>query len=187
MFGKKKQKEEKPEEKEQKSGEKPKDNQESEKQKNESIKEKISKGYLKVHLIFEVVGKPAEFIDETIQKLVTELEKEKGVEVLEKKIGTAKPYEIKTETGEKTDLFSAFAETEVIIENLKRLITILFDYMPSSIEVIDPEDIKMNIQDANLILNELAIKLHKYDLSNKQLVFQRNVLFEKLKEAKEKK
>jgi hypothetical protein len=157
------------------------------KEKKEEIRDKLSKGFLKTHLIFEVVGKPAEFIDETIKKLVDELEKEKGIEILEKTIGNAKPYEIKTENNEKTDLFSTYAETEILIENINRLTQIVFDYMPSSIEIFEPNDIKINTQDANLLLNELATKLHQYDLSNKQLVFQRNILFEKLNALKKEK
>ena len=156
----------------------------TEKEKKEEFKEKLSKGYLKVHLMFEIVGKPAEFIDETIKKLIEELEKEKGLEVLEKNIGNAKPYEIKTENGEKTDLFSTYAEANILIESLKRLTEIIFDYMPSSIEICEPTEIKMKVQDTNLLLNELSTKLHQYDLSNKQLVYQRNILFEKLKGLK---
>ena len=159
----------------------------SEKQKKEDIKEKISKGHLKVHLIFEVVGKPAEFIDETIRKLIIELEKEKELEFLGKEIGTAKPYVMKTDAGEKTDLFSTYAEVEILIESLKRLIQIIFDYMPSSVEISEPTEIKIKTQDSNLILNELAVKLHQYDLSNKKLVFQRNAIFNKLQELQKKK
>jgi hypothetical protein len=162
-------------------------NKELEKQKKEEFKEKLSKGYLKAHLMFEVVGKPADFIDASLNKLIEELEKEKGVEVLEKTQEKAKPYEVKTETGEKTDLFSTYAEVQVCIENLKRFTEIIFDYMPSSIEITDPSEIKLKTQDANLLLNELASNLHKYDLSNKQLVFQRNVLFNKLQELQKKK
>ncbi len=159
----------------------------SEKEKKEELKEKLSQGYLKVHLIFEVVGKPAEFIDETIKKLIEELEKEKGLEILEKNIGIAKPYEVKSGDGEKTDLFSTYSEVKIIIENLKRLTHIIFDYMPSSIEISEPAEIKMKTQDTNLLINELATKLHQYDLSNKKLVFQRNILFEKLQELQKKK
>jgi hypothetical protein len=158
-----------------------------EKEKKEETKEKLAKGYLKVHLMFEVVGKPAEFIDETIRKLIEELEKEKGVEMQEKTIGTAKPYEVKAENGEKTDLFSTYAEVNIMTVNIKRLTEIIFDYMPSSIEVYEPDDIKMKTPDTNLFLNELASKLHQYDLSNKQLVFQRDILFKKLQEIQKKK
>lgn len=169
--------------------EKEQDNKKAEKterQKKEELKEKLSKGYVKAHLIFEVVGKPAEFIEETLKRLITELEKEKGIEILDKKIDKAKPYEVKTESEEKPDLFSAYAETEIFAQNLNRLTQIIFDYMPSSIEVSEPNEVKINCQDVNLLLNELATKLHQYDLSNKQLVFQRNVLFSKLKDLEKK-
>ena len=65
----------------------------TDKQKKEELKEKLSKGYLKVHLIFEVVGKPAEFIDETTKKLIEELEKEKLIQ--KKKINKVTYWKIR--------------------------------------------------------------------------------------------
>jgi hypothetical protein len=185
MFGKKKQKEETEEKKEIKNPETEKV--EKTELSKEDIREKLSQGYLKVHLIFEVVGKPAEFIEEAIHKLIALLEKEVDIHFLDKKIGTAKPYVMKTESGEQADLFSTYAEVEILVINLKRLTQIIFDYMPSSVEIFEPIEIKLKTQDSNLLLNELAVKLHEYDLSNKKLVFQRNALFKKLQELQKKK
>lgn len=144
-----------------------------------NLKEKISQGSLLCNLIFEVVGKPADFIEETTNKLMEELEKEKNVTLIKKNLGKAQPYQ-------DTDLFCTFAETEILVENIKRVIDIVFDYMPSSIEICEPNELKLKVPDANLILNELASKLHEYDLSNKKLVFEKNVLFQKLQEMQEK-
>jgi hypothetical protein len=145
----------------------------------EDIKEKISKGWLRVHLMFEIIGKPANYIEEILKKLLDLLEKEEKVIVLKKEQKPAKTYE---ET-----LFCAFAEVDLLIVNLKRMFHIIFDYMPSSVEVFEPPELKTKIADINLVLNELAGKLHQYDIALKKIHFQREILFKKLQELQKEK
>ena len=170
MFGKKKkdEKEKKPEE-----------NKDQEKIKQEELKDKFSKGWLKIHVIFEVIGKPAEYIDEILKKLIEVLEKEKNVQVLSKE---QKPAQVYEET-----LFCGFVETEILIESTKRLFDFVYDYMPSSIEVLEPSELRIKLADANMVLNELATKLHQQDIALKKVQFERDFLIKKLKDIEEKK
>ncbi len=187
MFGKKK-KEKKEENKEEvkeenlenkdKKEETKEPKEKSEKEKQEEIKEKLSKGYLKCHFIFEVVGKPADYIEQIMEMLLKELEKEPNVLIISKSFNKSTNYQ------DTQELFTTFAETELLIENFKRLIQIIFDYMPTSIEILEPDEIKMKIQDYNLLVNELANNLHSRDIAAKKILFEKDVLFRKLQEIK---
>jgi hypothetical protein len=107
------------------------------------------------------------------------LEKEKGIKIKSVKQNPPEAHK------EKEGLFCVFSEVELFIPNLVRLAELLFDYMPSSIEIYSPSEIKMRAAECNSFINELALKLHQYDISNKQLVYQRDIIYKKLQEVKQ--
>ncbi len=139
-----------------------------------NIKEKLSQGWIQANFIFEVIGKPADYVEEALKNLLDVLEKEKNAIVIKRE---QHPPEVYEET-----LFSTFAEVTILIENLKRFMNIIFDYMPSSIEIIEPQEIKVKYADLNLVMNELANNLHRNDIELKKLQFERNFLRKKLEE-----
>jgi hypothetical protein len=74
-------------------------------------------------------------------------------------------------------MFTCFAEVEFGVESFVRLTEIIFDFMPSSIEVIEPGELRMGMGDATSFLNTLTGRLHRYDeiaklaqMRNQQLV-----------------
>jgi len=133
------------------------------------IKDKLVTGWLHVHIIFEVLGKPVEYVEETINKILEKLEEEKNLEIIEKTVHKSKAVE-KTE-----NVFSTFSEVEILINNLS-----------SSIEIVEPINMTFKLEDANALLNDLAIRLHKYDAVVKKLKLEREFLIKKLEEEKKK-
>ncbi len=145
------------------------------------IKDKLAAGWLHVHLIFEILGKPAEHIEKALGMLIEKLNKEKNLELLKKDIHKAKKVE-KTK-----DVFTTFAEVELLVNGLPHLVEIIYDYMPSSIEITEPGSFVFKIEDANALLNDLAAKLHQYDAFSKKLRLEREILIKRLKELTGKK
>ncbi len=121
--------------------------------------------------VFEMMGKPPEYLKETLEKYVKSLEIE-GVKLLNHKISDAK--EIESKKGEKSFLYSIFAEVELEIDNLNLLFGIVFRMLPSHIEVIEPDDFNLKNFDLSAILSDLSIKLHKYDEVVKVLMMERD-------------
>lgn len=140
-------------------------------------KEKKKEGWLHVRTIIEILGRPADYIDKVLELVIQQIGKEKGIELLEKKTYPAKPLE---------KVFSCFAEIEMLIHNLRTLSHFVFTYMPASVEILEPEEIKFSLQDVNNLLNDLAIRLHQYDALSKQLKFEKEVLIHKLQKQSEK-
>ncbi|MCX6741589.1 MAG: hypothetical protein NTX24_00210 [Candidatus Pacearchaeota archaeon] len=165
---------------------KKKDNQEEgkEQEKSEKTEQKnqqeteIPKDFLSCQFIFEIIGKPADFIEKTLKQLMELLEKEKSIKIKSIKCNPPEAHK------EKEGLFCVFSEVELFVSSLRRLAELIFDYMPSSIEVYEPSEIRIQAAECNSFINELATKLHQYDVSNKQLLYQRDIIFKKFQELK---
>lgn len=142
------------------------------------IKEKINEGWLRANIIIEILGKPANYIEKVINLAVDKLSEEKGVELLGKKV-----HQSELVKGSES-AFTVFAEAEVLISGMSKLIEIIFDYMPASVEIVEPSNIKFKLEDANALLNDLAMRLHQYDALSKKLRLERELFVKKLQELK---
>jgi len=138
-----------------------------------NVKEKVEKGWIHAVIIIEILGRPADHVKESMESLVDVLGKVKGIEIVKKEIH--EPKEI-----EKKNLFTTFAEVELLTENFKRLTDLIFEYMPSSIEIIEPQEARMNINEANNFVNDITARLHKYDAVAKTLIMQNRILQAKI-------
>lgn len=134
---------------------------------------------VKAIMILEVLGRPADYVIESVSLLIENIKKEKGVKVLNQKIADSKKVEGK-------DLFSSFAEIEIETENILILMDIMFRYMPAHIELIEPEKMQLETSDWNSILNNLAMKLHRYDELTKILSIEKQILTQQIILLKEK-
>jgi len=134
---------------------------------------------IKAIMILEVLGRPADYVIESVSLLIDNIKKEKGTKVLNQKIADSKKIENK-------DLFSSFAEIEIETENILVLMDLMFRYMPAHIELIEPEKMQIETSDWNAILNNLAMKLHRYDELTKILSIEKQILTQQIILLKEK-
>ena|SRR3989344_2490396 len=128
-------------------------------------------------LVIEILGRPPEHIKEALNTLVVKLGSEKGVRI------TNKNYYDPVPAKDSDSLFTTFAEIEVEFDSIENYFGILFAYMPSHVEVIYPEKITLTNSHLNEFANILVRRLHDYDAIAKKLVFERDVMMEKLKEV----
>jgi len=128
-------------------------------------------------LILEILGRPAGNVKEILSKIIEKKKKKKNVRLLDKRI--AEPKEIEGQE----NIFTSFAEVE-IETNLQTLMLLIFAYMPSHIDIITPEDLRIKNSDLNLFLNELARKLHRYDELAKTLMMERQIIAKQIQEGK---
>lgn len=141
---------------------------------------------VKAMMIIEILGKPAEHVVETLENMIKQIDEEKGVQVVNKKISD--PKKIEPKEGEKKlpegqEFYSAFAEIEVEVEEVFLLSALMFKYMPAHIDVISPENLTISNNDWNSIFNELVRKLHGYDEIARVIQIEKALLERKLREA----
>lgn len=112
---------------------------------------------VKAILIIEVMGRPAEYLPQALKEHVENINKVKDTMITKLTIADSKLIE-----GQQ-DAYSCFAEVEVRTDSLSSLMGLVFDFMPSSVEVLEPYDLGFDSQEASMFLNDLAGRLHKYD------------------------
>jgi len=127
-------------------------------------------------LILEIIGKPAPYLVEMLEKLIKSMGEEKGVSVKNKKIN--EPILIK----DQKDLYTTYAEIEVTTEGIMNLVILMFKYMPAHVEVISPEQIALKNNEWSDILSEITRRLHGYDEVARILQNERVILEKKLRE-----
>jgi hypothetical protein len=134
-----------------------------------TVKEKLSKGYLMINMVIEIVGTPKEHVEDTLRLVLKKLREEEGVDVQNGKV-----YEPKSQG----NFFSTFAELNVLIKDFATITSICFNYMPSSIEILEPAQFKLVPLDMANMLNDILARLHETDmrLKNTNAV---NILLEK--------
>ena len=131
---------------------------------------------LQASMVLEILGRPKEHVKEALSALISKLDSEKGIKVLEKTIHDAIPVE------NTKDLFTTFAEITIELESLHNYFGILFAYMPSNIELISPQKIDLTNLDLNDLGNKLISRLHDYDAITKKTLYENEILVKKLKE-----
>ena len=135
-----------------------------------NIKEKLGEGWLHCRVIIEIAGQPKEHVEKVVKEYVEKIKKEKDMEVLNEKIAELK----KQETGARDaamlqEMWATFAEMEILFKDPKTMTYFCFDYMPSSIEIIEPKELRLKETQISSFLNDLQAKLHKLDMAVKQL------------------
>ena len=120
---------------------------------------------IRVIMIVEMMGKPAEHLKESMKKHSGVLEKISGVEVDSIEISEPKivpaPEGKKYKPGE--ELYTLFAECEFEVDSMSKLTQIMFDFMPSSVEIVEPANIGMPSNEATDFMNNICGRLHRYD------------------------
>ena len=125
-------------------------------------------------VIIEILGAPKEHVENTMKMVIEELEKRKEVKILKKDFAEAE-----TVKDEKLKNFwSSFVEVDLESEDIESLIGICFDFMPSSVEIIEPSDFRLNSRQVDDVLNDLLEKLHKFSMAMRN-IHAENVLLKK--------
>ena len=127
-------------------------------------------------MILDIIGRPPEHLIESLEKIIENMEKEKGVILKSKQI--KEPTLMK----DQKDFYTTFAEIEVEVDEILYLAILMFKYMPAHIEIISPELIALSNNGFNDILNELTRRLHGYDEIARIMQIEKQILLKKIQE-----
>lgn len=121
---------------------------------------------MKARCILEILGAPKEFVVKKLREHVDEL-KTNGLDIeLEK-------YE---EPKQQEKLFSHFVELQINFKDIQEFIDFCFDSMPSSVEIISPEKLTLDMSYFEDVMNDFQAKLHHTDMMLKTMQAQKQVL-----------
>lgn len=123
--------------------------------------ERLQKGHIHARVIIEMMGKPKEYVEKLLKDYMKVLDEDERFEI------KSKEFEVPTETEDK--LFTTFCEAELWVKQLDSLVELCIDYMPSSIEIIEPEEFRFQASRFSNFLNDMQAKLHQLDMVAKTL------------------
>ena len=125
-------------------------------------KEIMDKGGLLVKVILEVLGAPKEHVEKTLKSVIEKIKEDQSLTVIKGKVFKAKQQE-------ESKFFSMFSEMELLFNSFADLAAFCLDYLPSSVEILEPNDLKTDSRDITGILNDLLAKLHNVDMVMKSI------------------
>jgi len=133
---------------------------------------------IKVNAVFvlDIIGKPKEYLLESLEKVVRNIEREKGVSIVSKEIKD--PVQMK----DQKEFYSTFAEVEVEVEEISTLFVLMFKYMPAHIEILSPSMLGMTNNILNEVLNDTVRRLHSYDELSRVMQVEKQILIKKIEE-----
>ena len=129
---------------------------------------------IKFRTIIEVMGAPKKYVDDTIKAFIAKIKSNRDYVVLKTKISNAKKVkeiEKKESAAEdiKEDLFISFVELEVGVKKKEKIFDFCFNFMPSSIEIIEPMNISFSANELSGYLSDIQATLHKVDFMLKRV------------------
>lgn len=131
-------------------------------------------GKIITRFVVELMGSPKDHVENTMKLVMDKISKDEKFKVKDMKM-----YELT----EVKSLWSTFIDVEIEFNELKDIMGFCFDYMPSSVEVIEPERLKdFKLNNISELMNEMLAKLHKYDLILKNLNAENIMMRKKLEE-----
>lgn len=131
------------------------------------LKEKLEEGYILARIIVEVVGKPKEHVEESLRIAIKKIREQENIILKEGDLYKAK---------EKDGLWSTFSELELLFKDIKSLVGFCFEYVPSSIEILEPKDLKFDTNELSNLINDFLSKLHLIGIGLKKLNAENQIL-----------
>ncbi len=118
--------------------------------------------------MIEVLGKPQEHVEKALQTYLKSLKEDEKFKVVEQEIGEIQKQD-------KDELWATFADLEIKTEKVEHLISFCFDYMPSTIDIIEPAEITLKDIEVTNFLNDLQAHLHRVDMIAKQIKVENDI------------
>jgi hypothetical protein len=132
-----------------------------------NIEEKLEEGYIHCRNIIEILGKPQEYVEETLNNVLETIAESSDYIIIKKDI---------SESEEQESMFSQFVEIEILIKGMRKVMDFILDFMPSSVEIIQPEDMIIKADKLNYMFNDVVGTLHNMDMLIKNYTAEKKVL-----------
>lgn len=123
--------------------------------------------HIRCRTIIEILGKPKEHIEQTLKEYVADIRNDSELVVLGEEYA---------ETKEQDNMFAKFVELDLVVKGVGKLMGFCFQYMPSSIEIIKPDEFRLLNSEMASFLNDLQGRLHNVDMLAKNLKMQNDFL-----------
>lgn len=140
----------------------------------EKIQEKLDKGYILIRAVIEVIGRPKEHIIHAMKLVIKRLKEEENIILTKGDLYKAQEQDF--EFKQKGKLWSTFAELELLLKDNDSVTYFCFEYLPASIEVLEPKNMRIPVKEYQNILNDLLARMHQIDMTLKNVRAENEIL-----------
>ncbi len=126
----------------------------------EEIRENLDKGWILSNLWFEVMAIDRKITEKSLKEHMRKLKKTDDTILVSKKFD--KVQKVKDPTPTVKSAYSQIVETRVLTKNIEALLFIVMAFAPSSIEIIEPKELKVGIDTLQGIMNSVADMMHRF-------------------------
>ncbi len=132
---------------------------------------------IRIKSILEIMGAPKEHVEKTMEMVLAKIKENKDIKLFYEK--PSEPAQV-----EGRPFWSMFTEVELGFKDEAGIMGFCFDFMPSSIEILDPLNFKFKKDSLEDMLNDLIARLHHYDMMVKNIHAQNIVLKQEIEKLK---
>jgi len=122
--------------------------------------ELVHQGQLRLWAAFEVLANGEEAARVGLERHMEKLENDERVKMYKKQFSDIKRVEKPFRNLKEG--FSYVCESEFVAKNLEEVIKLVVEYGPSSIEILEPQELKLNITQGQNTLNFISSMMHKF-------------------------
>ena len=121
------------------------------------LQKKIKAGAVLAQVAFEIIGNPKDYVEGAIKSYIENIKKDSQIKILNEEFGEAEEIE--------GGLWSTYSDCEMLFNNLDKLNWLCVNFMPASVEIIAPEELRFSDKDLTNWFNDLLSKLHEVSMS----------------------
>ena len=126
----------------------------------EMVKKKLKDGWIHSSLIIEVLAATAEAAKSALEKHVGKMDKDKRIIVTKKDFKEIREVEKPLPEIEKA--YSYLVHVEFLADKFETLVYVAMTFGPTSMEILNPDSIKLDLAQAHAILNTVADMIHRF-------------------------
>lgn len=124
------------------------------------IREKIADGWIRASAFIEVMAVDEDTTTSALKNHLDKIKSQEGIKIFKEDLD--EPEEVEDPPQQVSQAYSQIAEIEFIVSSVKNLITFTFLYGPSSVEVLEPEEVELKISELQDMANTTAALVHQY-------------------------
>ena len=127
---------------------------------NDEVKKKLKDGWIKSWMMIEVLAVNKETADESLKNHLERMKKENKTIIIKEDFKGVQDVENPLPDVEKG--YSQVVEIELLTQNYEQLMFLTMNYGPSALEILEPDNIKMDLGEAQGILNSISDMIHRF-------------------------
>jgi hypothetical protein len=124
------------------------------------VDKRLKDGWVRSTMMIEVLAVTEQAAKESLEKHMEKMGKEERVMVYNKKFH--KINKVEKPIPRIPEAYSNLVEFELLTENFDKLVYMVMTYVPSSVEILEPKNVNLDMGELQAILNSLADLIHKF-------------------------